>query len=193
MNIVIAKRNVIFSQKNTFFASCKSNIWVLPLTIYTQQTLDHTKTISPPHLEIDFLLDFGATINVINNDTWNEIKDYHKLPLKASTFVLSAANNSRLQSNGKTKLLLYPDVSENRNLKKTSFTPNFYVSNKNFSILGICSLEKYVDSIKCSSHTLEIKNNEDIESPKLFDTYDSSIKPPTYYSQLFPVISDRSL
>ena len=28
-------------------------MWALPLTIYTQQTIDHKKTISPPHLEID--------------------------------------------------------------------------------------------------------------------------------------------
>ena len=32
--------------------SCKNNIWVLPLTIYTQQRLDHKRTIFPPHLEI---------------------------------------------------------------------------------------------------------------------------------------------
>ena len=27
--------------------SCKNNIWVLPLTLYTQQTLDHRKTNLP--------------------------------------------------------------------------------------------------------------------------------------------------
>ena len=66
--------------------SCKSYIWLLPLTIYTQQTLDYTKTVSPPHLKINFLLDSGATLNVLNNETWNEIKEYFKLQLKASTF-----------------------------------------------------------------------------------------------------------
>ena len=33
---------------------CKSNIWVQSLTIYTQQTPDHKKTVSPPRFEIDF-------------------------------------------------------------------------------------------------------------------------------------------
>ena len=75
--------------------SCKSNIWVLPLTIYIHNKhLIIGNEISPPHLEIDFLLDSGATLNILNNDTWNDIKEYHKLQLKASTFVLSAANNS---------------------------------------------------------------------------------------------------
>ena len=56
-----------------FFTSFKSNTWVLQLTICTQQTLDHTKSTSPPHLEIDFLLDSGASLNILYNDTWNEI------------------------------------------------------------------------------------------------------------------------
>ena len=93
--------------------SCKSNIWILPPTIYTQQTPDHTKTISPPHPEIDFLLvESGASLNVLNNDTWNEINEYHKLQIKASTFVLSAANNSRLQSNGKIQLTISRCIRE---------------------------------------------------------------------------------
>ena len=76
------------------FNSCRNNIWALPLTIYTQQTLNHKRTIFPPRLEIDFILDSGATLNILNTDTWNHIKENHKLHLKASTFVLSAANIS---------------------------------------------------------------------------------------------------
>ena len=41
-----------------------------------------------------------------------------------------------------------------------------------------------------SSHTHEIKHNNDVKSLK---TYDSSIKPPSYYSRLFPVIGDHSV
>ena len=51
-------------------SSSKSNIWFLPLTINTQQTLDYQKTVSPPPLKIDFLLDSGATLNVLNDDGW---------------------------------------------------------------------------------------------------------------------------
>ena len=116
----------------------------------------------------------------LNSDTWNEIKEYLKLQLKASTFVISAANNSKLESIGTKKLTLYPDVTESRNLKNTSFTLTFHVSNTKFNILGTTFLEKYVDSIKFSSHTLEIKDNNDIKSLKF---YDPSIKPPPYYSR----------
>ena len=91
------------TEKYISSTSCKSNIWVLPLTLYTKQTLDHTETISPPHLEIDFIIESGAPLNVLNNDSRNEIKEYHKLQLKELSFVLSSANNSRLQSNGTVK------------------------------------------------------------------------------------------
>ena len=67
---------------------------------------------------------------------WNEIKEYHKLQLKASTFVLSAPNNSKLQSHGTVKLTFYPDVTQSRTSRNINFTLNFYLSNTKFSILG---------------------------------------------------------
>ena len=85
---------------------------------------------------------------------------------------------------------MYPDATEGRTLKNTSFTLNFHVSKTKFNVLGTPSLEKYVDSIKCLSHTIEIKNNDDIKPLKF---YESSIKPPPYYSRLFQVIGDYSI
>ena len=126
----------------------------------------------------------------MNTDTWNEIREYHKLQLEASTFVLSAANNSKLQSKGTVKLKFHPDVTESRILRKNSFTLTFHVSNTKFNILGTPFLEKYVDSVIRSSHALEIKHNNDIKS---LNFYDSSTKPLPHYSRLFPVIEDHSV
>ena len=53
----------------------------------------------------------------MNKDTWNEIREHHKLQLQVSTFVLSAANNSKLQSDGTIRLRLYPDVTESKTLE----------------------------------------------------------------------------
>ena len=68
----------ILTEEYILSTSSKSNICVLPLTIYTQQTPHYTQTVSSPHLEIVFLLDWGATLNVLNNNTWNESEEYHK-------------------------------------------------------------------------------------------------------------------
>ena len=95
----------------------------------------------------------------------NEITEYHKLQLKALTFVLSAANNSKLQSSDTEKLTLYPDETENCTLRNTTFALTFHVSITKFNILGTLFLEN-VESIKCSSHTLEIKHNYESKSLK---------------------------
>ena len=110
--------------------------------------------------------------------------------MKASTFVLPAANKSTLQSSGTVKFTLYPDVTENRTLGNTAFTLIFQVSNTKFNILVTPFLEKYVESIKCSSQTLEIKHDYDTKFLKI---YDSSTKSHPYYSVLLPVIGDHSL
>ena len=178
------------TEEYTLCTSCNSNFWVLPLTIYTHQTPDYTKTVFPPYLEIDFRLDLGAMPTLLNSDSWNEAKEYHKLQLKASTFVLSVANNFKLQSTGTLNVTLHPDVTAIRTLRKTSFTLIFHVSNTKFNILGTPFLEKYVDWIICSSHTLEIKQSHDLKSLKY---YDSSTKSTPYCSRLFLVISDKSL
>ena len=91
----------------TFSSKTQQQNKVLPRTIYTQQMLDpiirEQSLLS--HLEIDFQLDSGATLNILNTDTWNEIKEHHKLQLKALLFVLSAAaNNSKLQSKSTVNL-----------------------------------------------------------------------------------------
>ena len=79
MNILIfncqEKCNTLTKECTIFSTSCISNTWVIQLPIYTQQTPDHTKTVSQPQLEIDFLLDSGAILIVLNNDAWNEAKN----------------------------------------------------------------------------------------------------------------------
>ena len=54
---------------------------------------DFTK--QKPILEIDFLLDSGATLNLLSEDTWNELKyNNHHLQLTKSVRALTAANNT---------------------------------------------------------------------------------------------------
>ena len=60
---------------NTIVNALESNpTWILPMYQCNKFEQDFTK--QKPVLEIDFLLDSGATLNLLNEDTWNEIK-YH--------------------------------------------------------------------------------------------------------------------
>ena len=46
--------------------------WILPM--YQCNKLEHDFIKQKTILEIDFLLDSVATLNLLNEDTWNEIK-----------------------------------------------------------------------------------------------------------------------
>ena len=56
-------------------------------------------------LEIDFLLDSRTTINLIHEDTWNEIKNNNPgIYLKKANKTLTAANNTNIETNGTVTL-----------------------------------------------------------------------------------------
>ena len=58
---------------NTIINTLESNpTWILPMYQCKKFEKDFTK--QKPILEIDFLSDSGATLNLLNEDTWNEIK-----------------------------------------------------------------------------------------------------------------------
>ena len=58
---------------NSIINTLESNpTWILPMYQCTKLEQDFTK--QKPLLAIDFLLDSGATLNLLNEDTWNQIK-----------------------------------------------------------------------------------------------------------------------
>ena len=92
---------------------------------------DFTK--QKPDLEIDFLLDTGATLNLLNEDTWNEMtynnSDIH---LERANKTLTAANNTAIETFGTITLNLTPDrISNNKNKKQHNFNIHFCVTQCN--------------------------------------------------------------
>ena len=51
----------------------KEKIWTIPLLLESPKS----KEFQTPGLEICFLIDSGAELNIINIPTWNEIKTLH--------------------------------------------------------------------------------------------------------------------
>ena len=83
---------------------------------------DFTK--QKPILEIDFLLDSGVTLNLLNEDTWNEIKyNNPEIQLEKANKTLTAANNTTIETYGTVKLPLTPvRISNTRSKPQTFFT-----------------------------------------------------------------------
>ena len=110
--------------------------WILPMYQCTSLETDFTKQKTIP--EIDFLLDSGATSNLLNEDTWNELK-YNNLHLKLTklTKTLTAADNTKIQTLGTINLGLTPErISKNRHNPHTTFNIIFYITQCDHNILG---------------------------------------------------------
>ena len=92
--------------------------------MYQCNKFEQDFTKQKPILEIDFLLDSGATLNLLNEDTWNEIKcNNPEIHLEKANKTLTAANNTTLETFGTVTLTLTPGrISNNRNKRKTIFT-----------------------------------------------------------------------
>ena len=133
--------------------------------------------------KIETLLDIEIPIMKLKNTTNYRWKYRH-------FFSLPATNSSKLQSLGTIKIILSPDVTDYRTHRSINFILIFHVSNFKFNILGTPFIEKYVKTIKSSSHTQEIQHNY---KTKFLEIFDSSTKSPPCYSRLFPVIGDHSL
>ena len=98
---------------NTVKNTLESNpTWILPM--YQCNKIEQDFTKQRPILEIDFLLDSGATLNLLNEDTWNEIK-YNNPDIRPeqANKTLTAANNTTIETFGTVTLNLTPDKTSN--------------------------------------------------------------------------------
>ena len=91
--------------------------------MYQCNKFEQDFTKQKPILEIDFLLDSGATLNLLNEDTWNEIKYINpEIQLEKANKTLTAANNTTIETYGTVKLPLTPDrISNNRRKPQNNF------------------------------------------------------------------------
>ena len=110
----------------------------------------------PNFLEIEFLLDTGATICILNLATWNAIKqilriDETNLDTSQQT-KLRTANNDLLPTNGLLHLNLFP-------IKEKSFTLNltFAIANTKYNILGLPFVQKYIRTIDTEQIKINFK------------------------------------
>ena len=86
----------------------KGPIWILPHLYKTTVTFPTKET--KHDLEIDFLLDSGASLNLLNKSTWDEIQFLNpRLKLKTENQQIGAANGSQLSCYGSIVLNLNSD------------------------------------------------------------------------------------
>ena len=137
---------------NTGINTLESNpTWILPM--YQYNKLEHDYTKQKPILEIDFLLDSGATLNLLNEDTWNEIKFKNpEIQLEKANKTLTAANNSTIETFGTVTLNLTAErTSNSRNKLQQNINIYFYITQCNHNILGTPFFKEYIETINMNT------------------------------------------
>ena len=117
--------------------------------MYLYNKIEQDFTKQRPILEIDFLLDSGAALNLLNEDTRNEIKyNNPDIRLEQANRTLTAANNTTIETFGTVTLKLTPDKTSNsRNKPQHNFSIHFYVTHCNHNILGTPFFKEYIEKL----------------------------------------------
>ena len=168
---------------NTVINRLESNpTWILPM--YQCNKIDQDFTKQRPIIEIDFLLDSGATLNLLNEDTWNEIKyNNPDIRLEQANKTLTAANNTTIETFGTVTLNLTPEKTSNsRNKPQHNVSIHFYVTQCNHNILGTPFFKEYIETINVNTNKLTINLNTIMDNDIIF--FVNSTKGYPYYSQL---------
>ena len=161
--------------------------------MYQSKKFEQEFTKQKPILEIDFLLDSGATLNLLNEDTWNEIKFKNpEIQLEKANKTLTAANNTTIKTYGTVKLPLTPDrISNNRNIPQNNFYIHFYVTQCNHNILGTPFFKEYIETINVNTNRLTLNTNTILDNDIIF--YMNSTKGYPYYSRLYPIFNRETI
>ena len=132
--------------------------------------LEQDFTKQKPILEIDFLLDSGATLNLLNEDTWSEI--IYKNPeihLERAHKTLTAANNTTIETFGIVTLNLTPErTSNSRNKLQQNFYNYFYVKQCNHNILKTPFFKEHIETSNVNTNKLTINTNTIIDNDIIF-------------------------
>ena len=160
--------------------------------MYQCNKFEQDITNQKPILEIDFLLDSGASLNLLSEDTWNEIKyNNPEIQLEKANKTLTAANNTTIETYGTVKLPLTPDrISNNRNKPQNNFYIHFYVTQCNHNILGTPFFKEYIETINVNTNRLTLNTNTILDNDII---YMNSTKGYQYYSRLYPIFNRETI
>ena len=153
--------------------------------MYQCNKIEQDFTKQRPVLEIDFLLDSGATLNLLNEDTWNEIKyNNPDIRLEQANKKLTVANNTTKETFGTITL-------NSKNKPQHNFSIHFYVTQCNHNILGTPFFKEYIETINVSTNKLTINTNTIIDNDITF--FMNSTKGYPYYSRVYPIFNKETL
>ena len=161
--------------------------------MYQYNRIEQNFTKQKPIPEIKFILDSGATLNLLNEETWNEIKyNSPEIQLEKANKTLTAANNTPIEIFGTVTLNLTPEQTSNSRKKlQQNFNIYFYITQCNHNILGTPFFKEYIETINVKTNKLTININTFIDNDITFFTNRTKGYP--YYSRLYPIFNRETV
>ena len=165
--------------------------WILPM--YQCTKLEQYFTKQKPILEIDFLLDSGATLNLLIEDARNEIKyNNPEIHLEKANKTLIAPNNTKIETIGTVTLNLTPKrLTNGRNKPQQPFIIYFYVTQCNHNILGTPVFKEHIETINVNTNKLTINTNTIMDNN--FTFFMNTTKGYPYYSRIYPIFNNEPI
>ena len=138
-------------------------------------------------------MDSGALLNLLNEDTWNEIKyNIPDIHLERANKTLTAANNTTIETFGTVTLNLTPERTSNgRSKPQKNFNIQFYVTKCNHNTLGNLFFKENIETINVNTNKLTINTNTIMDSNITF--FMNTIKGYPYYSRLYPIFNKEPI
>ena len=147
-----------------------------------------------PILEIGFLIDSGATLNLLHEDTCNAIKyNNPETNLEKANKTLRAANNTTIETIGTVKLEINPERVINSRKKKPQITLTIYcyITQCNHNIPGTPVFKEFIVTINVNTKKLTINTNAIVDNDITF--FMSSTIGYPYYSRIYPIYNKEPI
>ena len=159
--------------------------------MYQCTSLETDFTKQKPKLEIDFLLYSGATLILLTEDTWNELKyNSPHLQLTQSVRTLTNANNTKIEALGTIYFVTPERISNSRSNPHPIFNIFFYVTQCNHNILGTPFFKEYIETINVNTNKLTINTPTFLDNEIHF--FQNTTKGYPYYSRIYPVYNKET-
>ena len=146
-----------------------------------------------PDLEIDFLINSGAELHIINTPTWSEIKILHpKLIPSKTTSKLATAQGSTLTNYGKIQLFLVPTKSMEQNkLLNQPFKQTFHITDIKHNIIRVPFITKHLPTFIILDNKINIKDKYTRKHNTALTFFQRMNKQPPFSQNFTPFIRKK--
>ena len=139
-------------------------------------------------IHAQFLIDTGASVSIINYDTYEAISKLQKLKIRKAPTTVRAANNNLIPFYGLTTVSFHLENNE-----KNSFEHEFWIAEKKNSckanLIGMDWIQNHCSTMNFISNTIKVKTIKD----GIIQIATKKTKPFPYFTKMFAIFVGKKV